>query len=92
MLAGLPKAPSAYNPIANPKRATLRQRYIINRMFENGFITEAQHEEALAQTLDVLIATPPRGHLSIRCLFCARDSRILGGLRFRALSLNRFRR
>jgi len=51
MLAGLPKAPSAYNPIANPKRATLRQRYIINRMFENGFITEAQHEEALAQTL-----------------------------------------
>jgi len=51
MLAGLPKAPSAYNPIANPKRATLRQRYIINRMFENGFITEAQHEEALAQPL-----------------------------------------
>ncbi|MBL8308056.1 MAG: penicillin-binding protein 1A [Rubrivivax sp.] len=51
MLAGLPKAPSAYNPIANPKRATQRQRYIINRMFENGFITEAQHEEALAQTL-----------------------------------------
>jgi penicillin-binding protein 1A len=51
MLAGLPKAPSAYNPIANPKRATQRQRYIINRMFENGFITEAQHEEALAQAL-----------------------------------------
>ncbi len=51
MLAGLPKAPSAYNPIANPKRATARQRYIINRMFENGFITEAQHEEALAQPL-----------------------------------------
>jgi penicillin-binding protein 1A len=51
MLAGLPKAPSAYNPIANPKRATARQRYIIDRMFETGFITEAQHEEALAQTL-----------------------------------------
>jgi penicillin-binding protein 1A len=51
MLAGLPKAPSAYNPIANPKRATQRQRYIIDRMFETGFITEAQHEEALAQTL-----------------------------------------
>ncbi len=33
MLAGLPKAPSAYNPIANPKRATQRQRYIIERMF-----------------------------------------------------------
>ncbi len=51
MLAGLPKAPSAYNPVSNPKRATLRQRYIINRMFETGFITEAQHEEALAQQL-----------------------------------------
>ena len=51
MLAGLPKAPSAFNPIANPKRATTRQRYIINRMFETGFITEAQHEAALAQTL-----------------------------------------
>jgi penicillin-binding protein 1A len=51
MLAGLPKAPSAYNPVANPKRATQRQRYIIDRMFENGFITEGQHEEALAQVL-----------------------------------------
>ena len=51
MLAGLPKAPSAYNPVSNPKRATLRQRYIINRMFETGFITEAQHDEALAEQL-----------------------------------------
>lgn len=51
MLAGLPKAPSAYNPIANPKRATQRQRYIIERMFENGFITEAEHDAALEQKL-----------------------------------------
>jgi penicillin-binding protein 1A len=51
MLAGLPKAPSAYNPITNPKRATLRQRYIIDRMYETGFITEAQHDEARAQVL-----------------------------------------
>ena len=51
MLAGLPKAPSAYNPISNPKRATLRQRYIIDRMFATGFITEAQHDEAMAQVL-----------------------------------------
>lgn len=51
MLAGLPKAPSAYNPFTNPARATARQRYIINRMFETGFITEAQHEEALAEPL-----------------------------------------
>ena len=51
MLAGLPKAPSAYNPFANPRRATLRQRYIIDRMFETGFITEEQHEQALAEPL-----------------------------------------
>ncbi|MBX3634978.1 MAG: penicillin-binding protein 1A [Rubrivivax sp.] len=51
MLAGLPKAPSAYNPFANPRRATMRQRYIIDRMFETGFITEEQHEQALAQPL-----------------------------------------
>jgi penicillin-binding protein 1A len=51
MLAGLPKAPSAYNPIANPKRATLRQRHIIGRMFENGFISAEQQEAALNETL-----------------------------------------
>ena len=41
MLAGLPKAPSAYNPISNPNRARVRQLYIIERMEENGFITAA---------------------------------------------------
>ncbi len=51
MLAGLPKAPSAYNPISNPKRATKRQQYIIDRMLENGFITAEQHEEAKKQPL-----------------------------------------
>ena len=42
MLAGLPKAPSAYNPVNNPKRARVRQLYIIDRMLDNGFITKAQ--------------------------------------------------
>jgi len=51
MLAGLPKAPSAYNPIANPRRATVRQRYIIDRMLDNGFITEAQHKAAQEEKL-----------------------------------------
>jgi penicillin-binding protein 1A len=39
MLAGLPKAPSAYNPISNPKRARSRQLYIIERMEDNNYIT-----------------------------------------------------
>lgn len=51
MLAGLPKAPSAYNPISNPRRATIRQQYIIDRMLENGFITAEQHAAAKAEPL-----------------------------------------
>lgn len=51
MLAGLPKAPSAYNPISNPKRARVRQLYIIDRMLENGFITSAEAEAAKAEEL-----------------------------------------
>ena len=51
MLAGLPKAPSAYNPLSNPRRATVRQRHIIERMVDNGFITRALADEALAQKL-----------------------------------------
>ena len=53
MLAGLPKAPSAYNPINNPKRARSRQLYIIERMQENGFITEEQAIAAKKQELKV---------------------------------------
>ena len=53
MLAGLPKAPSAYNPIVNPKRARARQLYIIDRMLENNFITEEQAEAAKAQELKI---------------------------------------
>lgn len=53
MLAGLPKAPSAYNPIVNPKRARARQLYIIERMEANGFITSAQATAAKEEELKV---------------------------------------
>ena len=53
MLAGLPKAPSAYNPINNPKRARSRQLYIIERMLDNGFITQAQADQAKGEELQV---------------------------------------
>jgi penicillin-binding protein 1A len=53
MLAGLPKAPSAYNPISNPKRARSRQLYIIERMEENNFITTKQALEAKAEPLRI---------------------------------------
>ena len=53
MLAGLPKAPSAYNPISNPKRARSRQLYIIERMEDNNFITAKQALEAKAEPLRI---------------------------------------
>ena len=53
MLAGLPKAPSAYNPIVNPTRARTRQLYIIERMEQNGFITAAQAKTAKEEELHV---------------------------------------
>jgi penicillin-binding protein 1A len=51
MLAGLPKAPSAYNPLNNPKRARARQLYIIERMQDNGYITAPQAEAAKKEEL-----------------------------------------
>ncbi|MFZ4876102.1 penicillin-binding protein 1A [Janthinobacterium sp. Mn2066] len=53
MLAGLPKAPSAYNPVVNPKRARMRQQYILQRMAQLGYITPAQYEEAKHEELKV---------------------------------------
>lgn len=53
MLAGLPKAPSAYNPIVNPKRAKIRQQYVLRRMRELGYITDVQYESALKEPLIV---------------------------------------
>ena len=46
MLAGLPKAPSAYNPVVNPKRARTRELYVLRRMHDLKFITDAQFKQA----------------------------------------------
>ncbi len=53
MLAGLPKAPSAYNPIINPKRAKIRQQYVLRRLRELGNISDTQYEDALKEPLVV---------------------------------------
>ena len=62
MLAGIPKAPSANNPIVNPDRATARQRYIIERMLENGFITVDQRDAARKQVLHYRAASEVAVH------------------------------
>ena len=48
MIAGLPKAPSRFNPIADPERALLRRNYVLGRMQQVGYITREQMREATA--------------------------------------------
>jgi penicillin-binding protein 1A len=62
MLAGLPVAPSAYNPIVNPKRAVQRQQFILGRMLEEGYIDEAQYDEARQQALRYRVPTDTPVH------------------------------
>lgn len=53
LLAGLPKAPSAYAPLRNPARAKDRQRYVINRMVDERMISREEADEAINQPLKV---------------------------------------
>ncbi|MCK5881270.1 MAG: transglycosylase domain-containing protein, partial [Sinobacterium sp.] len=65
MIAGLPKAPSAYNPISNPERAHLRRDWIIGRMHSLGYISQADMDEAIntpltaqRHNIDIDVAAP----------------------------------
>ncbi len=49
MIAGLPKAPSRYNPVTDPQRAVIRRNYVLGRMRELGFIGADQYAQALAE-------------------------------------------
>jgi penicillin-binding protein 1A len=53
MLAGLPKAPSAYNPVTNFRRAKIRQEYILQRMRDLGYITTDEYQKAMAEELHI---------------------------------------
>ncbi len=52
MLAGLPQAPSALNPITNPAAALDRRNHVLGRMLDQHYITEAQYQEAIAEPID----------------------------------------
>lgn len=49
MIAGLPKAPSTFNPIINPDRATIRRDYVLSRMRQLDYITTAEYEASTAE-------------------------------------------
>ena len=53
MLAGLPKAPSLFNPVINPKRAKQRQLYVLRRMHELGVLNDEAYEEAQGAPISV---------------------------------------
>lgn len=64
LLAGIPKAPSRFNPIANKPRAIVRQRYVLGRMHSLGYLTDAEYKAALEQPIIIKSAegTPAGGY------------------------------
>ncbi|MFK5985690.1 MAG: penicillin-binding protein 1A [Pseudomonadota bacterium] len=58
MLAGLPKAPSKFNPLTNIKRATLRRDYILRRMVELGYISNEAYNKAKSTPDNAELHTP----------------------------------
>jgi penicillin-binding protein 1A len=55
ILAGLPKAPSAFSPVRNPKRAKERQMYVLGRMANVGYVTREEAEKAGAEPVRVFL-------------------------------------
>ena len=58
MIAGLPKAPSKYNPITNSKRATIRRDYVLRRMKQLNYITQSDYDTAIASVDNAEIHKP----------------------------------
>jgi penicillin-binding protein 1A len=73
MLAGLPKAPSAFNPVSNPKRARTRQLYVLRRMHELRFVTDAEY--AQAQGAPLVVQRGVRDVLPVHAEFAAEMAR-----------------
>ncbi len=55
MIAGLPKAPSAYNPVTDPKRALQRRNYVLRRMYELNYISQADFDNAVNTPITALL-------------------------------------
>jgi penicillin-binding protein 1A len=79
-LAGLPVAPSAYNPFVNPKRAKARQQYVLSRMLQLGYIDKATYDTAIAQELkprQTAMSTPEGARVRLHAEFAAELARQL---------------
>jgi penicillin-binding protein 1A len=58
MLAGLPKAPTNYSPYLHPERAYQRQSYVLNRMLEDGYLTQREKDRALSMVVKLRSVKP----------------------------------
>ena len=58
LLAGLPNAPSAYNPISHPERARTRRDWVLGRMLDQSYITQSQYNEAISKPINVSYHAP----------------------------------
>lgn len=58
MIAGLPKAPSRFNPLVNPTRSKERRDWILGRMFKLGRIDQARYDQAIAEPIDASYHVP----------------------------------
>jgi penicillin-binding protein 1A len=85
MLAGLPKAPSLYNPVVNPKRAKIRQQYVLGRMRSLGYLAEADYQRAMKEQLRL---QPERGDYFVRAPYVAEMARQLAFEQFRGETYN----
>lgn len=74
MLAGLPKAPSSFNPVVNPGRAKDRQLYVLGRMRHLGYISEAEFQQARDEDIRV---RPERLALPLDAKWAAEMARAL---------------
>ncbi|MGX2039481.1 penicillin-binding protein 1A [Methylocaldum sp. MU1018] len=59
MIAGLPKAPSAFNPVTNPDRALSRRNYVLRRMQKLGFIDDQAYQDAIGRPVTAKLHTTP---------------------------------
>lgn len=71
MIAGLPKAPSAFNPIANPKRAKQRRNYVLDRMHKLGYIDDRAWQKARVADITAGKKTGQAGPLRYQAQYVA---------------------
>ena len=78
LLAGIPRAPSRYNPIANYNEAKRQQVVVLHRMLDLGYITPEQYQEALDQPIEIKSAAGmPAGSYQVHAEYAAELTRQL---------------